>query len=411
MATPFYDSIVASIDVGTTKISVLVAKQRSSGLLEIIAIGRAPSHGLKKGVVVDVAKTVQSISQAIQEAQLMAGMPISRAAVGISGGHIRSFNSHGVVPIKTGQVTQYDMANVLASAKAVPLEQGHHILHVLPQFFTIDTHERVHNPLGMKGIRLEVQAHVIAGALSSVHNLITCCNQAGVQVSDIILEQLASADAVLSPDEKELGVGVLDIGGGTSDFALYQHDAIRHTMVLPVAGNHFTQDIAIGLRTTLCDAERIKKEYGVCYAPLLHDDEPVNVCDVDGQTTHAVKRSALLNILHARGNELLILIAQEVDQYHLRSFMPAGLVLTGGGSLLYGMKELAAFLFKVPVRIGVPSVNFELPQTLCSPIYATGYGLLLYSTKQRQLLLGNESANPVLKRILQRMKSWVSDFF
>ena len=243
------------------------------GQVEIIGVGKSPSDGLRKGVVVDIAKSVHSITRAVKESEMMAGVPVESAYVGIAGGHIQSVNSHGVVGIKRGQIRQSDIMNVLDAAKAIPIPEGQQILHVLSQYFIIDGRDKVHNPVGMHGVRLEVYAHIITGSVASVQNLISCCEQTDVRVKDIILEQLASADAVLSSDERELGVAVLDIGGGTSDLAIYQNGSIRHTMVLPVAGNHFTNDLAIGLRITLDESERIKKEYGIACMDVLEKNE------------------------------------------------------------------------------------------------------------------------------------------
>lgn len=403
--------IVVSIDVGTTKICVLIAQVIGDNQFDIIGIGRSPSDGLKKGVVVDVAKTVNSIKNAIQEAELMAGLKIETASVGISGGHIHSINSNGVVPIKHGQVKEYDINNVLAAAKAVPIEQGQQILHVLPQYFIIDGKDRVSDPLGMHGIRLEVQAHLILGSISSVQNLVKCCEAAGVSVCDIILEQLASADAVLSEDERQLGVAVLDIGGGTSDLALYQQGSIRHTMVLPLAGTHFTNDLAVGLHTTLKEAERVKKQHGLCYAPLLETDETIEIEAIHGGQKNMIQLSKTTQILQARATEIFSLIHQEITKHHLEPFMRTGLVLTGGGSLLAGSQQLAEAIFKVPVRIGSPRITASNQKTLENPIYATGYGLLIQMLKKEQIPAMQNMSGPLINRIFLRMKSWVSDFF
>lgn len=410
MARIFNDRIMVSIDVGTTKMCVLVARQLDGDRFEIIGVGKAPSDGLRKGVVVDVSKAVRSIRQAVKEAELMAGITIESAYVGISGGHIVSINSHGVVPIKRGQIDSGDVERALAAAQAVPIEKDHQILHVLPQYFVIDARDKVTEPIGMHGIRLEVQAHIIMGAVASVQNLVHCCQMAGVKVKDIILEQLASADAVLSKDERELGVAVLDIGGGTSDLALYQHGSIRHTMVLPVAGNHFTNDVAIGLRTTLADAERIKKEYGCVYFDMLEKDDPIEIEKVHGNDRQTVRESDLAYILRPRAQELLRLVYEEIAKRKLLVLMPAGLVLTGGGSLLRGMQESAHSLFDIPVRIGRPQVEFESPNSLYSPIYATGYGLLVHALKKQSGSFGQVSG-PVYKRVLASMRTWVADFF
>lgn len=407
MAKVFNDQIVVSIDVGTTKISVLVAQVIDSRNFEIIGIGKCPSEGLRKGVVVDVQKTIASIRTAVKEAELMANVTIHSAAVGISGGHIHSTNSHGMVPIKQGSVQKSDIDSLMHAAKAIAIPEGMQILHVLPRFFIIDSREKVQNPLDMHGVRLEVQAHLIMGAIASVQNLIKCCQMAGVTVSDIILEQLASADAVLSPDEREIGVAMLDIGGGTSDLALYQNGNIVHTYVLPVAGNHFTNDLAVGLRTSLKEAEKIKKEYGS--VNLNAQDCSLQIESVEGQQQQCIPLSVVNTILHARAQELLSLIHEEIIRNKLVSLMPAGLVLTGGGSLLNGIQALAETIFNVPVRIGNLRMGYPLPESLESPIYATGYGLLHQMLKQQNNL--QTIPGPTIARILLRMKSWVIDFF
>jgi len=259
----FTNKLVTAIDIGTTKICVLIGHKLEEGHVEVLGVGRVPSEGLRKGVVCDIAKAARSISKAVKEAELMAGTTIESAVIGISGAHISSRNAYGAVPLEKGEVSQEDITKVIAAAKAVPLSEGQKVLHVLPQFYSVDGQDRLTDPIGMHGIRLEAQVHIISGAVSSVQNLVKCCEMAGVKVSDVVLEQLASALAVLNDDERELGVGMLDIGGGTADLAMYQKGSIRHTMVVPIAGNHFTNDLAIGLRTTVKDAERIKREYGI----------------------------------------------------------------------------------------------------------------------------------------------------
>lgn len=411
MAKVYSDRVKVSIDIGTTKICVIIAQQLDGDRMEVLGMGKAPSHGLKKGVVVDIAKTIHSIKRAVQEAELMAGIKVESAYIGISGAHISSLNSQGVVPIKQGDVRKSDIANVLASAQAVPIPEGQQILHVLPQYFVIDGHEKVQDPLGMHGIRLEVEAHIILGAVASVQNLVKCCESAGVKVQDVILEQLASADAVLSEDERELGVGVLDIGGGTADLAVYQHGSIRHTMVLPVAGNHFTNDIAIGLRTTIDDAERIKREYGLASLKLLKKDEIIEVEMVQGKRKNTVQRSQLVKILEPRTRELLAIVHEEIIKRKLLSYVTSGIVITGGGSLLEGIKEVAEDIFDMPVRIGMPRIDYDLPESLDHPMYATGYGLLIHAIKKERAHKIFDTHGPLLKRISERMKAWVADFF
>ena len=411
MVKSLNERIVAAIDVGTTKICVLVAREIAPGKLEIIGIGKSLSDGLSKGVVIDVAKTIQSIRTAIKEAELMAGVPLEHVAVGISGAHIQSINSQGIVPIKGGEIHQSDIMSVLAAAKAIPVPEGQQILHILPQYFVIDGRDKVLDPIGMHGIRLEVQAHIILGALSSVQNLVKCCESAGVQVVDIVLEQLASALSVLTYDECKLGVAMLDIGGGTSDLALYQQGSIRHTKVIPIAGNHFTYDLATGLYTTIKEAERIKKEYGIGYKPIIQQNDFIEIEQIQGIHKQIVSTADLVRILEPRARELMQFIQKEIQEKNLKAFMTTGLVLTGGGSLLKGMQPLAETFFDVPVRIGYPSVSFIMPNTLQSPMYATSYGLLLHIIKKQNEDYMNTLAGPLLKRIFYRMKTWMVDFF
>jgi cell division protein FtsA len=411
MAKVYPERIFTSIDVGTTKICVLIAQYNAQNQLDIIGIGKAPSDGLRKGVVVDIGRTIASIRLAVTQAQEMAGVIIQSAAVGISGGHISSSNSHGVTPIKNGEITHTDIANALASARAIPVAEGQQILHVLPQYFVIDGQERVHNPLGMHGIRLEVRAHIILGAIASVQNLISCCQQANITVDDIILEQLASAQAVLSPDERRLGVAVLDIGGGTSDLAIYQDDAIRHTRVIPIAGNHFTNDIAIGLRATIGEAERIKKEYGIALEDVLGEDQLIEFEMAQTQVKRLLCASELIDIIKPRAQELLCLVHEEIIAHHMRSYVTTGLVLTGGGSLLRGVSELAQTILNMPVRVGNPRITAGLPELLNNPIYATAYGMVLYTADKKAVNANNPLNGPLVERVFERMKSWVLDFF
>jgi cell division protein FtsA len=404
------ENIITSIDIGTTKICVLIARKMGDQL-EIIGIGKSPSHGLKKGVVVDITKTINSIAHAVKEAEMMAGMPIESAYIGISGAHISSMNSTGIVPLKNSHIRQADVDAVMDAAKAITISPGQQILHVLPQYFIINGSEYVQDPIGMYGIRLEVQAHIITGSVSSVQNLINCCQSAGIQVNDIILEQLASADAVLSEDEKELGVGVIDIGGGTADVAFYKNAAVRHTMVLPVAGNHVTNDIAIGLRITKNEAERIKKRYGFAVKNLVENEELIEVEMIQGEDLQVVRLSDLVLIIESRMRELFTLVNDEIHTYQLQQFMTNGIVLTGGGALLTGARELAEEIFDCPVRIGKPRVLFDLVETLQSPLYATGYGLLVHVLQREQKVKTHLQEEPLPRRVLERMKLWISDFF
>ena len=411
MARYSSDSIITAIDIGTTKICVLIGHKLDGATIEIIGSGTAPSHGLKKGVVVDIAKTVHSIKIALQQAEIMADVIVETASVGVSGSHISSQQSHGMIPLKKNKVTQQDINDVMNAAQAIAYTQGQHVLHALPQYFIIDGKEKVLHPLNMHGVRLEVQAHIILGSVSCVQNLINCCETAGVRVTDVILEQLASADAVLSDDERELGCGLLDIGGGTSDFALYKEGSIRHSMVLPIAGNHFTSDIAIGLSTTLHDAERIKRTYG--NANKNTNDKTVffEVEMIEGYKKRTASLSDLIAIIEPRAYELLKIVSTDTTLQHLKHYMSSGLVLTGGGSLLPGLDKTAQLLFDVPIRIGQPHITFDLPESLRSPIYATGYGLLIYTLKKQSGSYFINEQTPLSERIVTRMKSWIADFF
>jgi cell division protein FtsA len=399
---------LVAIDIGTTKICVLIAQQTIDNDFEIIGIGKCASKGLARGVVVDILSAAHSIKTAIKEAELMAGCKVESAIIGISGSHINSFNSHGMISLKHKEIREHDINQVLAVAQSVPLAEGQQILHAIPQFYTIDTHQKVQDPLGMFGMRLEAQVHMITGAIGSVQNLIRCCELAGVKVQDIVLEPLASAQAVLSADEREMGVALLDIGGGTSDFAIYQHSAIRHTKVFPYAGTLFTNDIAVVLRTTNSDAERIKKEFGCVYHSYVVPGQEITVECAQGDQNKIIYEQEIYEILECRITELLLLVQHEMEQYYFS--VPGGLVITGGGSLLHGLQEHAQQLLKLPVRIGKPKTA-HFKEFLENPMHATGYGLLVHGMKKLQGD-GRTSFNGSLsQKVLSRMKSWIFDFF
>ncbi len=411
MARGLLDKIIAAIDVGTTKISVFIARSRDNELVEIIGTGTAPSHGLSKGVVVDVPRAISSIAAAVKEAELLAGVEIESVYVGISGAHITSCNSHGVVPIKRGEITQEDIDAVIAAAQAIPLQEGQQIIHVLPQYFTIDGRDMVIEPLGMHGIRLEVQAHIVIGSVSSVQNVVRCCERVGLQVRDVVLEQLASADAVLTPDECALGVGVLDIGGGTADFAVFHRGSIRHTKVIALAGNHFTNDLAIGLRISCADAERIKKEVGIGQTNMLSKEIVYEVATVSQEGTKVVSQDDILKILEPRARELIAFVHDEIIAYKLTPFLGTGIVLTGGGSLLGGLEKLAREMCDCPVRIGLPRYTVAMPDFFKSPIYATGYGLLVHALKKQRTDHEHNVQASFVVRVVDRMRSWMKEFF
>ncbi len=406
---------VTAIDIGTTKIVVIIAHINAQGYTEIVGIGQHPSYGLRKGVIVNISQTVDSIKAAVKEAESMAGVTVESACVGISGGHIQSFNSTGVVAIKGREVSQSDIDRVIDAAKAIPLPKDQYILHVLPQYFRVDGQEYVFDSLGMYGIRLEAQIHIITGAVASAQNIIKSCELAGVNVSDIVLEQLASAAAVLTPSEQEMGVGILDIGGGTCDFAIYKDGRIRHSKVLPIAGNHFTNDIAIGLGIPFERAEELKKRYGSVFV----DDQHTNNIDVDLGYDGGVKNISLKNmveIINFRAEEIIDLFAEEINQYKLHALMPCGLVITGGGALLNDITTLASEKLNIPVRVGIPTApvdgdNHHMPDILKSPIYATAYGLLVDASGERSMGEISTQESALFANVMKRMKSWIYDLF
>ncbi len=406
-----YTDLLVALDVGTTKISVLIAQKVSENGLSIVGIGKAPSHGVSRGVVVDIAQAVDSIKLAVREAELMAGCKVESAVVGTSGPHIQSMTSQGMIPIKNGQITAHDITSVLAAARAVVLPEGQQILHVLPQYYTIDNNHRVQDPEGMFGVRLEAQVYIVTGTIASVQNLVRCCQTAGIEVSDLMLEPLASANAVLSKDEKELGIGVIDIGGGTSDFAIYQQGSIRHTKIFPVAGNHITHDIALCLRTTLKDAERVKQHYGTTQRNYFTSDEKIEVEMVHGEELTTVTSDEITRIIEPRVAELLMMVEKDIKEHHLEHLMPAGVVLTGGGAQLHGMQESAQIALKVPARIGPPHVPPAFKEALANPTYATTYGLLLHALEKSKDVTAYPLSGPAMSRFMYRMKSWVADFF
>ncbi len=405
----FRSQIITAIDVGTTKICVLIARY-DAGSLEILGIGKSISEGLSKGVVVDVAKTIQAITLAVGQAEKMANMTVEKACIGIAGSHIQSYSSHGVVPIKRGTIRPSDVSMALTSAQTIAIDKGQQILHVLPQYFVIDGGEKIHNPIDMHGIRLEVKAHVITGSIASAQNLVTCCERAGIEVTDIILEPLASAAAVLSKDEQQFGVAVIDIGGGTTDVAVYQHGAIRFTKVIPVAGNHFTNDLAIGLRVTCADAERIKKEFGSVRCNTLEKESMIEGEMVQEKDCQLIAYDDIVSIIRPRAYELFALVKAEFDDKKLYSSIATGVVLTGGGSLLQGMRELAEDTFGISVRIGYPRVVFDLPVSLQHPMYATVYGMLVYMVEKQEQIPYTHKGK-VVRTVFDRMKMWVTDFF
>jgi len=402
------EDLIVGLDIGTTKICAVVAEPTESGV-DVIGIGTHASRGLRKGVVVDIDATVDSIKHAVEEAELMADCEISSVYAGIAGGHIEGFNSHGIVAVKDREVTENDVRRVIDAAKAVAIPMDREVIHVIPQEYIIDDQDGIREPLGMSGVRLEAKIHIVTAAVTSAQNIVKCANKAGLNVVDIVLEPLASAEAVLADDERDLGVCLIDIGGGTTDIAVFADGAIKHTCVLGLGGYHVTNDIAVGLRTPFDEAERIKKRFGAASARLLGSDDVITVPSVGGRRPREVSRKILCEIIEPRIDEILTLSRQEIVKAGLEDKIPSGLVLTGGCAALSGIGDLAEEIFEAPVRIGQPWRVGGLQDVVRSPMYATGVGLVLYGQAQAQgrgvsrFRIRDES---IFRRVRQRMRDW-----
>jgi cell division protein FtsA len=409
------DNVFVGLDIGTTKIACIISELDSSGELKLIGVGVSPSDGLRKGVVVNIDKTVRSIQKAVEEAELMAGVDVDAVWVGIAGDHIRAINSRGVVAISRddNEITEMDVLRAIDAAKAVSIPMDREILHVIPQEFVVDDQKGIKDPIGMCGVRLETQVHIITGAVTSAQNIYKSVDKAGLKVIDLVLEPLASCYAVLEKDEKELGVALVDMGGGTTDIAIYFDESIRHTAVVGLGGKNVTSDIAIGIRTPIERAEEIKKQYGCSYSPLVKNNEFISVPGVGGREQREVSRAVLSSIIEPRMEEILSLTLREIKRTEYADMLGAGVVLTGGGSLMDGVQELAEKVFEMPVKLGVPSGFGGLTEAAKSPIHATGVGLCMYGMEQSKNRKGKKtlSGDDNFKKIFDRMKSWVKEFF
>lgn len=408
--------IVVGLDIGTTKICCIVGEVTSDPALghtqiDIVGIGSSPSFGLRKGVVINIEATVDSISKAIEEAEAMAGVEISTVYTGIAGGHIKSFNSTGVVAVKDREISEADVQRVIDAAKAVAIPLDREVIHIIPQEFTIDSQDGIRDPVGMSGVRLEGKVHIVTGAVSSAQNIVKCANKAGLNVGEICLEPIASAEAVLSQDEKELGVVLVDIGGGTSDIAIYKDGAIVHTSVLAIGGNHITNDIAVGLRTPHTEAEKIKLRYGCALSSLVKSDEVIEVPGVGGRKPRVLARRLLSEIIEPRVEEIFSLIRNEVAKSGYQELLSAGLVITGGASLLEGMPELAEFQLEMPVKRGLPFGVEGLKDVVQSPRFATGVGLLKYGARNIQKSKFPIREKNVYDKVKGSMRAWIRDLF
>jgi cell division protein FtsA len=403
--------VIVGLDIGTSKVVALVGEITTEGAINVIGLGSQPSRGLKKGVVVNIESTVQSIQRAVEEAELMADCEIHSIYAGIAGSHVRSLNSHGVVAIRDREVTHGDVEHVIDAAKAVAIPADQRILHVLPQEFIIDGQEGIRDPIGMSGVRLEAKVHIVTGADSAAQNIIKCVQRCGLQVEDVVLEQLASSFAVLTDDEKELGVCLVDVGGGTTDIAVFGQGAIRHTAVIPIAGDQVTNDIAVSMRTPTQYAEDIKIRYACALSQLANPDESIEVPSVGDRPARRLARQTLAEVVEPRYEELFNLIREELRRSGFEETIAAGIVLTGGSARMEGAIELAEEIFHVPVRLGLPSQVKGLTDVVRNPIYSTGVGLLLYarenamSTNRGAVIGGNVAG------MLARMRNWVKGNF
>jgi len=401
-------NLIVGLDIGTTKICCVVG-ELSQGEVNIIGIGTHPSIGLRKGVVVNIESTVDSIKKAVEEAELMSGCEISSVYTGIAGGHITGFNSRGIVAIKGPEITETDVERVIDAARAVAIPMDREVIHVLPQEYIVDEQAGIQNPVGMAGVRLEAKIHIVTGAVTSAHNIVKCCNRSGLDVCDIVLESLASGEAVLTGEEKELGTALLDLGGGTTDLAIFCDKNIRHTFVLALGGNNLTNDIAIGLRAPHADAEKIKTRYGTCLSKSVSADDMIEVPGMGGRDARKLPRQILGEILEPRMEEIFTLAKREVYRAGLENSIPSGLVLTGGTSLLEGATEIAESVFNLQTRLGKPQGITGLVDVVNNPMYATGVGLVLYGAKNQTEKKFRIRDAHIFNRIVTQMKRWFKD--
>ncbi len=404
-------NLIVGLDIGTSKIVAIAAELLPDGTLKVIGIGQHASRGLKKGVVVNIDSTMQAIQRAIEEVELIADCKINTVYSGIAGSHVKSLNSHGMVKIKESEVAQSDIDRVVETARAIALPADQQILHILTQEFIIDGQEDVREPLGMSGIRLEVRVHIVTGAVAAAQNIVKCIKRCGLEVSDLILQPLASSESVLTDDEKELGVCLVDIGGGTTDIAVFKNGAIRHTAVIPIAGDQITNDIAVALRTPTQSAEDIKVKHGCALRQLADPREVVEVPAVDGREPRQLSCQALTEVIEDRVEEIYEFVQQELRRSGMESMIASGIVITGGAAQMRGMVELGEEIFHTPVRLGVPRYVEGLSEVINNPRYATGIGLLLLAKGQiEKQMVGNLQSN-AFGRLLERMKSWFTGNF
>ena len=420
-------NMIVALDIGTSKVVCLVGELTPQGVIEIVGVGSQPSRGLKRGVVVNIESTVSSIQRAVEEAELMAGCKVHGVTVGIAGSHINSLNSHGIVAVRDREVSEYDLERVIDAARAVAIPADQKILHILPQEYLIDNQEGIKEPLGMSGVRLEAKVHLVTGATNAIQNIEKCIRRCGLEVDAVVLEQLASSFSVLTEDEKDLGVCIVDIGGGTTDIAVFTAGSIRHTAVIPIAGDQVTNDIAMALRTPTQHAEQIKIKYACALAQLAHGDEMIKVPSVGDRPARDLSRQALAEVVEPRYEELFTLVQAELRRSGFEDLVAAGIVLTGGTSKMEGAVELAEEIFHMPVRLAKPQGIRGMEAQLGNPIYATSIGLLHYARQDHEVPMAPIAAEPVAtemvlldeprqegvrsKTYLKRFKEWLQGNF
>ena len=401
------EELVVGLDIGTSKICAVVGEVRPDGMVEIVGMGSHPSIGLRKGVVVNIDSTVNSIREAVEEAETMAGCEISSVFAGIAGGHVKGFNSHGVIALKNREVGKRDIERVIDAARAVAIPMDREVIHTLPQEFIVDDQAGISDPSGMSGVRLEVKVHIVTGAVTSAQNIIRCANRAGLDVYDIVLESLASSEAVLTDEERNLGVALVDFGGGTTDLAIFSQGSIKHTSVLALGGDNLTNDVAIGIRTPFKEAEKIKIKYGCALSSLIGKDETIEVPSVGGGKPRIISRELLGEILELRVAETFELIQQEMIKSGYDDLVISGVVATGGSSLLPGVPEVIEQVFNMPSRIGYPINIGGLKDIINSPMYSTAVGLVLYGVHaqhgEKKFRIRDTN---IFNKVISRMKRW-----
>jgi cell division protein FtsA len=403
-------TILAGLDIGTSKIAAVIGEITDHGV-EIIGLGTYPSLGLRKGVVISIESTVASIKKAVEEAELMAGCEINSVFASLGGSHIKGFNSHGVVAVKNKEVGARDIDRVLDAAKAVAIPPEQEVVHVLPQEFILDEQDGIREPRGMSGVRLEARVHILTASAMAAQNVIKCCNRAGLSVAGVVLMPLTTAEAVLSERERELGIAVVDMGGGTTDIAVYHDGSVRHTAVLPIGGNHVTNDMAMGLRTAFADAERIKQRYGLAKASMVTNYERIEVPSAAGKAAGSVSRQILCEIIEPRLDEVFQLVRAEIGKSGYAALLTAGTVMTGGAMLLPGAVQMAEQVLELPVRLGIPAHTRGLADVISSPSYATGVGLILHGAERLERGPFGMRDGSLMAKFRHRVSYWLDEFF